>query len=95
VVTLPKSEKLGIGVIYRPPSVSYKGLSCIENQLENLVPQVDHMIIAGDFNVDYSKQDTLGYKFLKQTLGPYNVTQIINLSTRITSNTSTIIDHIQ
>jgi hypothetical protein len=38
VVTLPKSEKLGIGVIYRPPSVSYKGLSCIENQLENLVP---------------------------------------------------------
>jgi hypothetical protein len=95
VVTLPKSEKLGIGVIYRPPSVSYKGLSCIENQLENLVPQVDHMIIAGDFNVDYSKQDTLGYKFLKQTLGPYNVTQIINLSTRTTSNTSTITDHIQ
>jgi hypothetical protein len=75
-------------------SVSYTELSCIENQLENLVPQVDHMIIAGDFNVDYSKQDTLGYKFLKQTLDPYNVTQIINLPTRTTSNTSTIIDHI-
>jgi hypothetical protein len=94
VVTLPKSEKLGIGIIYRPPSVSYTELSCIENQLENLVPQVDHMIIAGDFNVDYSKQVTLGYKFLKQTLDPYNVTQIINLPTRTTSNTSTIIDHI-
>jgi endonuclease/exonuclease/phosphatase family metal-dependent hydrolase len=52
------------------------------------------MIIAGDFNVDYSKQDTLGYKFFKQTLDPYNVTQIINLPTRTTSNTSTIIDHI-
>jgi hypothetical protein len=34
------------------------------------------------------------YKFLKQTLDPYNVTQIINLPTRTTSNTSTIIDHI-
>jgi hypothetical protein len=54
---------------------------------------IDYKIIAGDFNVDYSKQDTHGYKFLKQTRDPYNVTQIINLPTRTTSNTSTIIDH--
>ena len=89
-----KCKKLTIvvGVVYRPPNVSCNELSCLYEVLPEIVQSSDVCICTGDFNIDCLCQSSVEYKNLNTLLSSFNLTQLIKVPTRITSDTETIID---
>ena len=85
--------KILIGVLYKSPSVRYGVFSDILETLAFLTTKYDHCIIMGDFNIDQLKTDSPAFKYFKNNiLEPLSLSQMVNSPTRITKNTSTLID---
>ena len=92
------SQKLLIGSIYRQPDdLNFYGN--FQKALEQIWMKRNNILILGDLNSGLlfrrkTPEDTyLGRKLLK-VLNSYNMKNIINKPTRITADTSTIIDQI-
>ncbi len=85
-----------IGVLYRPPSGNIDHfLNLFESKIIDILSEgpVD-VVVLGDTNIDWNKPrlpNCRKYKNLCHTLG---LSQLIKLPTRITLETSTLIDHI-
>lgn len=86
-----KANKILIGVIYRPPAVPYSDLKAIENILAIVSPQYDFTVILGDLNINLlvNSYETI---YISDILSTFNLKQVITDPTRITSNSSTLID---
>lgn len=88
-----KSFSIVCGVIYRPPLYDIKSFfDNLEISFANALMVSDVVCCLGDFNVDYIKKDTTNYNILHQFMTDYNLEQLIDSYTRITSTTSTLID---
>ena len=92
-----KCKPLIIGCIYRPPSQPIdEFLTDVDNSLQR-VNNRHAKVLLGDFNVDSlkkSRMDSSLMRKLRQTTENYDLEQIISSPTRITENSSTLIDMI-
>lgn len=76
-----KKIKLGLGIIYKPPDISYTSFSILEEIIPKIYLNVDKIIITGDFNVDFNNKGIDGY-YLENILSSFGLKQIISKPTR-------------
>ena len=86
----PKTKPLIVGTCYRAPDNS-AAKDCIEATLTKLSPGCD-AILLGDFN--YCLLNNKKTNKFSQTLKTHGFTQIIKTPTRVTNNSTSLIDHI-
>ncbi len=81
-----------ISCVYRPPNSNAEWVSKFEQMLTNADFEGKEILILGDFNIDLSA-NTIPSKWshLKNIFG---LTQLINVPTRVTSTSATLVDHI-
>ena len=96
-ITLPKSRGFLLGLYYRPPDSSdyLDGdfMACFTDVAELASSEGKEILLVGDFNCDFSaKRLTSGCKQLKSLFRTLSVTQLIDSPTRITKDTSTLLD---
>lgn len=96
IEVIKNNKKFLIGGIYRHPNQNILDFSTM---LEATFSKISHQklpcIIAGDFNIDLLQWDTQkGIHDYLDTVTTQNFTPLIILPTRITSKSSTLIDHI-
>lgn len=89
------NKSLYVCGLYKHPYVKPK---CVQKHIENilnLIPKKSNLIIAGDFNIDLQKKNSIldTRNFMDKMLSK-NLYQVINAPTRITDHSSTLIDHI-
>jgi len=91
-----ESKKLIVGGIYRHPNQNITEFKCkIEQVLQSLSNHSSPCIIAGDINIDLIKFEShSGTAAYIDNLLCNNFIPAITIPTRITSSTSTLIDHI-
>ena len=82
-----------IGVLYKSPSVRYGVYSDILEALAFLTTKYDHCVFLGDYNIDNLKPQSPAFKYFKNNiLEPLSLTQMVKSPTRVTKDTSTLID---
>ena len=77
-------------IIYRPPDAHVEWYVHFETQLEKASATNLEIILMGDLNIDLMKHYNGRWEILIQT---FNLTQVVDVPTRVTENTSTLIDH--
>ena len=83
-----------ISSIYRSPSLEKDSFVYLNNCIEKFnVYNGKHIFLCGDFNIDILKANTITDYFLN-TLQLQNLFKSINQPTRISNNSSTLIDNI-
>jgi hypothetical protein len=87
-------NKVAIGVIYKSPSTSYGIYAEIQEILAFITTKYSHVMILGDFNIDFLKNDRPKEFFKEVILQPFALHQVIKEPTRITKDSATLIDHI-
>jgi hypothetical protein len=85
-----KCKPFIVCTIYRPPSLPTAWIQDYYALLNWLTLQKHQSIVLGDFNVDLLLQPD----FASEILLSFNIKQHISVPTRITSHSSTLIDHI-
>lgn len=83
------------GIVYRPESVSIGlAIDCLQNPLAQYLLEYDFLFLLGDLNINCISSD--GNTFIPSCLRvlneSYNLHQVIDKATRITSTSSTLID---
>jgi len=68
-----------IGVVYRPPAVSYKSLEQVEDLLFHLGLLYDFTLVMGDLNIDLLTQAN----YFNSLLNSFNLEQVIKEPTRL------------
>lgn len=85
--------RYAVGVLYRPPHANCSAfLTTFEETLDSLLPNYDHIIALGDFNIDQLKPETTVYKYFSNFLDRSHLCQVIDTPTRITSGSCTLLD---
>ena len=79
---------------YRPPSSPVHYLEDLKCNIEKGINYNLGTIIVGDFNIDLSNSTNSLCKHVHDMCQKLNIEQLINKPTRVTSTSSTIIDHI-
>jgi len=77
--------------IYRPPSSK----KCFYDKLNAILRECDsknEVILLGDFNINWS--DKIKRKELKHVASKFELQQVIEGPTRITSSSETLIEHL-
>lgn len=96
VLRLSHRKQADLFLIYRPPNLSTNEfLESLDSTLSAIDPQKPFLLF-GDFNIDLTTNahnQHLRSQYLN-LLRSYNLRQLIDKPTRITSTTETIIDHI-
>nr|CAI5832947.1 unnamed protein product [Callosobruchus analis] len=81
-----------IGVVYRPPSSNISNcLTELEDTIVKLLPTSDNLLITGDLNINIlvpDRKTRLLYSFMES----FNLAQLVDTPTRITSTSQTLID---
>ena len=90
-VLLPSTKPVTFAVCYRPPkdNTFVERLQSAFNSL-NLSNEI---FLMGDFNICFQQKSSL-FKAYSDLLQSFSFTQLINEPTRVTSETSSIIDHV-
>lgn len=87
------SHKTVLVVIYRPPAGDFQiFLTLLEGLLTNIYNGKDHLIIGGDFNLDFSVP-SVQLTLLIDLLSCFNVNITVKTPTRVTSMSKTCIDN--
>ena len=90
-ILLPKTKPITFATFYRPP----RDNNFIE-KFQSVLDSLDHgneIYLMGDFNICYKQKSAL-YKSYYELLQSFSLRQLICEPTRITSDSSTIIDHV-
>lgn len=80
-----------LGYTYRPPSANQKWITDFESILEQVYSENKEIILLGDFNLNLL-ENNINRNWLQVTES-VNLTQLVNMPTRVTANSSTLIDH--
>nr|CAI5839596.1 unnamed protein product [Callosobruchus analis] len=89
-----RNFKIGITANYRPPSTSLKEyLKDLEQYFESIKKQ-DLEVFLGDININLFKKDLNETNLYVNILNAYGFLSYINKPTRVTLNSSSILDHI-
>ena len=108
-ILLPKTKPFIVGIFYRPPD-QYSFLEKISVDFEKLNSLNREIYILGDINIDllskgkyvFDQKNSLFddvnvntlFKKYKEFCSSFGLVQLIKVATRITSESSTLIDHI-
>ena len=94
-VKVSRNETLLSCVLYRPPNVPVEYFDQISCMMERAISDDVEMILLGDFNCDLC-QDRLNSdaKHLSSLMTGFLCTQLVNVPTRVTMSSKSIIDHI-
>lgn len=88
-----KNKNIVIGTVYRPPASSVSDfLVSLENSLSQLHTYCHDLICGGDINIDLLNVENQQSQNFMKTIELFDLKQTINSPTRITKNTSTLID---
>ena len=94
ITSSKKAKNIIVGSIYRHPHDSHQEFFSEFSRKIECIKEKHHIILLGDINIDMKDSNdkiTMDYKNTLLSLGLRNT---INLPTRITENTDTILDHI-
>ena len=87
-----KSKPFLVGHVYRPPNSSIVWNEIFEDCLENALGEEKEMYILGDINRDLLNDQIK--KVWTDYIEPFGLTQLVSEATRVTPDSSTLIDHI-
>ena len=94
-ITPPHSKPFIILVWYRPPRENTDTFDKLENVLLFLENEGREVILLGDTNCNLYGEDNAAHaKRIKDIYAAYDLKQLINEPTRVTVQSSTLIDHI-
>ena len=85
----PHMKKINFHLIYRPPNSSNSSILCFENEFLNSLNTESYFF--GDLNVDMLTTTTNKIT-LNNLMDRFNYVQVINQPTRVSDNSSTLID---
>ena len=86
---------VSICVTYRPPNCSVDFFDKFSNMMEEAILDVGEIVVLGDFNCDVMKSnEDCNTKLLQSAMDGFLFSQLIDLPTRVTVSTQTLIDHI-
>ena len=94
VVISAKNVKLAVASIYRPPSSNTDYLNDIMNEVEQIVSNFDKLVLLGDLNLNYIQDDGSYNRNVLLLEQQFDIKQLIDVPTRVTVTSNTIIDHI-
>jgi hypothetical protein len=89
-ILLPKTKPILIGSCYRPPKQS-DFLELLENVLINVRSDIEWYLL-GDFNICVKQKGSCLFKKLQELLSIFDLKQIIEVPTRITPMSSSVLD---
>jgi hypothetical protein len=92
-VLIPHQKSLFVSYVYRSPEQLCEWYDTFERQLEKLDAISDNIIIMGDLNIDYMNLDNVNPSW-KDIVKAYNLQQVVDVPTRITHTSQTLIDHV-
>ena len=87
-----KSKSFLLGNIYRPPNSSVNWNSVFEDCIENILKEEKELYLIGDIN-----RDLLNIQIKSawtEYMQHFGLTQLVSDATRVTSDSSTLIDHV-
>ena len=93
-INVINTKPLLINFIYMPPDSRQDWIDIYENQFRSAVNQFPEIFILGVFNIPFTSNNTCCNLRWSTFYSKYGITQLITESTRVTQNTSSIIDHI-
>ena len=95
-ILLPKTKPILIGILYRPPEQS-KFLDNLSTSISQTCSfNEQEVYILGDLNINLinsQKHTPNGIKRYKEFCSLHGIEQLLNLPTRITKNSSSLLDH--
>lgn len=84
-----------VGVVYRPPSMSCVNfLEVFESSVSTVIPLADKVFCVGDFNINLLHYESSEVKSACEVFESLGLVQVIDVPTRITPSSSTLIDFI-
>ena len=91
---ISKQDELLLVILYNPPSKSKRDfIKEMDSFLNQLNDTGKHVLICGYMNINTSEDNSISNDY-NNTILTNGFAQLINEATRITTTTSTIIDHI-
>ena len=93
----PHTKSFLVSCVYRPPSALQSWIDRYEIQIDLVDSKKNEFYILGDFNIDYNADKSKNkYNNMKWSglLSKFGLKQYIETPTRVTKNSSTIIDHL-
>ena len=87
-----KSKSFLVGQVYRPPNSSIVWNETFEDCLENALKEEKEMYILGDMNRDLLNEQIK--RLWTEYMEPFGLTQLVSEATRVTHDSSTLIDHV-
>ena len=89
-----KSHRIAIVSFYHSPSTCpTTALNDLNNVMLAIADHAKHFIIAGDLNINLLADSAIKAQYLS-ILEDFYLVQLLSEPTRVTSNSSTLIDHI-
>lgn len=81
------------GSLYRPPPINLSAcLDDLENAIVEFLPASDLIMFGGDLNVNILETGSPGCSSINRLLNKYNLTQLIQVPTRISTTGAKLID---
>ena len=90
-INFPNSKPFLLCTLYRPPNASCDWIDLFEEELSIAQTTGLEIILMGDFNINYSNCSNKKWLHMVEL---FDLTQMITTPTRVTQNTSSIIDHL-
>jgi hypothetical protein len=87
-------RRMLICCLYRPPNAATSYYDSILENFNMVVGKPDPCVILGDFNININPNGITIDHRVEEICNLFNLSQLINVPTRETCNTSTCIDHI-
>ena len=81
-----------VGQVYRPPNSDIVWNEIFEDCLENALKEEKEMYILGDMNRDLLNEQI--NRVWTEYMEPFGLTQLVSEATRVTRDSSTLIDHV-
>ena len=83
-----------IGCLYRPHLPLSSQIELISCSIESIITRYSHVMICGDVNIDFLKPSCPNFQSFKSMYEAYDLRQMIGEPTRITDNSSTLLDYL-
>ncbi|KAF2882439.1 hypothetical protein ILUMI_23721 [Ignelater luminosus] len=88
-----ETQSAVVGVAYRPEWVNvHDFLDALEHSIADILPGCDKVILTEDFNIDQFRLDNNKTISLLNFTELFSLSQIINIQTRVTYSTQTLLD---
>ena len=94
-ILLKNTRPIFLCSVYRPPSSTVNWIDGFSCQLDKVTTLDNEVYIMGDLNIDFNTENhSPDNKYWLNTIELHDLTQLIDVPTRVTCHSSTIIDHI-